>query len=65
MLVSASQSISTSPRQASSDLIPFLTLSDPITAYLDCPALFSLSGTWVFSSETLGFALSDEWLIDI
>lgn len=65
MLVSANQPISTPPRQTSSDLIPFLTLSDAIISYLDC-LLYSLTlGTLVVSSETLGFALCGEWLIDI
>lgn len=51
MLVSAIQPINTSPRQTSSDLTPFLTLSDLITYYLDCPALLALFGNFVFFSQ--------------
>lgn len=59
MLVSTSQPINTSPRQSSSDLTPFLTLSDPITSYLDCPALLALFGNFGILKQNTGICL--EW----
>lgn len=59
MLVSANQPINTSPRQTGGDLIPSLTLSDPITSYLDCPTLFTLFGN--FGSLKWNIGICPEW----